>query len=236
MTQYDLGQVVGADGSDGDDGVGIASITKTGSSGLVDTYTITYTDNTTSTFTVTNGAKGDTGSTGATGKGITSITKTGTSGLVDTYTITYSDSTTSTFTVTNGSDATVTIQTAWGSTTSDSKVPSEKLVKTNLDTKIAKSSTSGLVKNDGTIDTSAYITNSALSNYIQKSQTSGLVKNDGSIDTSSYLTTSSASSTYVPKSDIVDNLTTNDNTKVLSAKQGKVLYDLIAGIENDMLS
>lgn len=35
---------------------------------------------------------------------------------------------------------------------------------------------------------------------------------------------------------IVDNLTTNDATKVLSAKQGKALYDMIAGIENDMLS
>ena len=40
---------------------GIASIAKTGTAGLVDTYTITYADTTTSTFTVTNGAKGDTG-------------------------------------------------------------------------------------------------------------------------------------------------------------------------------
>lgn len=39
-------------------GKGITSITKTGTSGLVDTYTITYSDNTTSTFTVTNGADG----------------------------------------------------------------------------------------------------------------------------------------------------------------------------------
>lgn len=45
----------GATGADGADGNGIASITKTGTSGLVDTYTITYTDGTTSTFTVTNG-------------------------------------------------------------------------------------------------------------------------------------------------------------------------------------
>ena len=37
---------------------GIASIAKTGSSGLIDTYTITYTDGTTSTFTVTNGQDG----------------------------------------------------------------------------------------------------------------------------------------------------------------------------------
>ena len=42
-------------------GKGIVSIAKTGTSGLVDTYTITYNDSTTSTFTVTNGAKGDTG-------------------------------------------------------------------------------------------------------------------------------------------------------------------------------
>lgn len=48
----------GADGADGADGNGIASITKTGTSGLVDTYTITYTDGTTSTFTVTNGQDG----------------------------------------------------------------------------------------------------------------------------------------------------------------------------------
>ena len=60
----------GAKGDTGDDGIGIVSITKTGTVGLVDTYTITYSDNTTSTFTVTNGAdgaKGDTGATGATG-------------------------------------------------------------------------------------------------------------------------------------------------------------------------
>ena len=40
---------------------GISSIAKTGTSGLVDTYTITYTDGTTSTFTVTNGSDGSPG-------------------------------------------------------------------------------------------------------------------------------------------------------------------------------
>lgn len=49
----------GADGQDGSDGVGITSITKTATAGLVDTYTITYTNGTTSTFTVTNGQDGD---------------------------------------------------------------------------------------------------------------------------------------------------------------------------------
>lgn len=45
----------GDSGDRGDAGRGITSIVKTGTSGLVDTYTITYSDNTTSIFTVTNG-------------------------------------------------------------------------------------------------------------------------------------------------------------------------------------
>ena len=88
----------------GEDGRGIEGIQKTGTSGLVDTYTIYYTDNTTSTFQVTNGANGQAGAQGADGVGITSIEKTGTSGLVDTYTITLSNGEASTFDVTNGKD------------------------------------------------------------------------------------------------------------------------------------
>ena len=77
----------------GKDGKGIKSINKT-TEGLVDTYTIIYTDDTEFEFTVTNG------------RGIVSISLTSTSadGLVDTYTITYNDGTTSTFTVTNGAN------------------------------------------------------------------------------------------------------------------------------------
>ena len=45
----------GPEGPEGPTGNGIASITKTGTVGLVDTYTITFTDGTTTTFTVTNG-------------------------------------------------------------------------------------------------------------------------------------------------------------------------------------
>ena len=75
------------------DGVGIASIEKTSTSGLVDTYTITYTDGDTDTFTVTNGEEG---------VGITDISKTSTAGNVDTYTITLSNGDTYNFTVTNG--------------------------------------------------------------------------------------------------------------------------------------
>lgn len=74
-------------------GVGIVSITKTGTQGLVDTYEIACTDGMSYEFTVTNGA---------TGNGIANIAKTSTQGLVDTYTITMTDGTTYTFTVTNG--------------------------------------------------------------------------------------------------------------------------------------
>ena len=48
----------GSDGVDGRDGNGILSITKTGSQGNVDTYTIDFTDGTSTAFTVTNGKDG----------------------------------------------------------------------------------------------------------------------------------------------------------------------------------
>ena len=117
----------------GEAGISIVKIEKTGSTGNVDTYTITYSDNSTSTFTVTNGINGHTpvitigengnwfvdgvdtgikatgpaganGSNGADGKGIASIDLTSSSGLVDTYTVTFTDGTTFTYTVTNGAD------------------------------------------------------------------------------------------------------------------------------------
>ena len=77
-------------------GNGVVKIEKTNTVDLIDTYTITYNDNTTSTFTVTNGRIG------ADGIGIRSIIKTSTEGRVDTYTITLTNDQTYTFTVTNG--------------------------------------------------------------------------------------------------------------------------------------
>ena len=74
----------------GQDGVGIRSIALTDTTGLVDTYTITFDDGNITTFDVTNGSS------------IASITKTGTSGNVDTYTITLTNGNTTTFEVTNG--------------------------------------------------------------------------------------------------------------------------------------
>lgn len=63
----------------GADGRGISSITLTSSSGLVDTYTITYDDGSTpDTFTVTNGAPGTNGTDGSKWYKGTAITGTGT--------------------------------------------------------------------------------------------------------------------------------------------------------------
>ena len=97
---------------------------------------------------------------------------------------------------------------------------------------IEKSDTTGLVKNDGTIDTTQYISqHQDLSNYIQKNNTAGLIKNDGTIDTSTYLTEHQDISGKVNYTDIVDNLTTNDSEKPLSAKQGKALAEMIGDIQ-----
>lgn len=76
----------------GEAGNNIGSIEKTATSGVVDTYTITLTDGTTTSFNVTNGSN------------IASIQKTATSGLVDTYTVTLTNGDTSTFEVMNGAD------------------------------------------------------------------------------------------------------------------------------------
>ena len=129
----------GPSGDPGPMGVGINSIIKTSTVGLVDTYTITYTNGIHQTFTVTNGdgienielleptigqdplvdiyqittTGGMTYTFSVTnGSSISSIAKTGTSGLVDTYTITLTNGDTETFTVTNGQAGEITAVTA----------------------------------------------------------------------------------------------------------------------------
>lgn len=207
MTEYDLGKVVGEDGAKGD--------------------------------------KGDTGN------GISSIRKTGTSGKVDTYTITYTDGTTSTFTVTNGSDASVTIDSALSSSstnpvqnkiiksaldnkadsshTHDDRYYTESEVDTLLDDKLDVNDAFSGSYNDLTNKPSIPSSSSDLSdgsNIVKKSSTTGLLKNDGSIDTNTYLT-SSAIANMLTTSDIANNLTTTTAGKVLDARQGKALADLI---------
>ena len=77
-------------GETGDTGTSITSVTLYSSSGLVDTYRVTFSDNTYTSFNVTNGSS------------IQSIAKTSSSGLTDTYTVTLTNGTTTTFNVVNG--------------------------------------------------------------------------------------------------------------------------------------
>jgi hypothetical protein len=57
FTEEQLADLKGETGDIGATGNGIANITKTGTSGLIDTYTITYTNGNTTTYTVKNGEK-----------------------------------------------------------------------------------------------------------------------------------------------------------------------------------
>lgn len=95
-------------GLTGDTGTSITGVAKTGTSGLVDTYTVSFSDGTTATFTVTNGTN------------IQSIAKTGSSGLQDTYTVTLTSGQTTQFLVNNGKGITAV---TWTSTTSPSGTP-----------------------------------------------------------------------------------------------------------------
>ena len=77
--------------------VTVISVLKTNSVGSVDTYTITFSDGTESTFNVTNGTEG-------TSVNITSVEKTLTAGNIDTYTISFSNGSSNTFNIVNGLD------------------------------------------------------------------------------------------------------------------------------------
>ena len=111
---FDLNDLIGDKGDQGEkgeQGVSITKVEKTSSDGLVDTYTITFSNGTTTTYTVNNGAnglQGDKGEQGIQGEkgeqgvSITKVEKTSSDGLVDTYTITFSNGTTTTYTVNNG--------------------------------------------------------------------------------------------------------------------------------------
>lgn len=61
-------KAAGEEGQKGKDGVSIQNIEKTSTSGSVDTYTITYSDGSTSTFKVTNGVDGSQGIQGEKGE------------------------------------------------------------------------------------------------------------------------------------------------------------------------
>ena len=91
----DLGKVVGdkgEKGDKGDNGVSIIDIRKTSANELVDTYTIYYSNDTTSTFDITNGKNGINGKDGTNGKngddGVSPVVELSKSENVTTLTIT----------------------------------------------------------------------------------------------------------------------------------------------------
>lgn len=95
-------------GEKGDTGTGITGVALESSSGLVDTYRVSFDDGTSTTFNVTNGSQ------------INSITKTSSFGLTDTYTVTLTNGTQTTFQVTNGKSI---VSITWTNTTSPTGVP-----------------------------------------------------------------------------------------------------------------
>ena len=245
---FNLGHVVGADGK------GIVSIEKTGTSGLVDTYTITYTDETTSTFEVTNGEGG--------ADIVTAWEQTLSDTKVPSEKLTKNTLDTKQATLVSGTNIKtinnnsilgsgnidiqgtgVDIDTSFPSTPSDTHVPSTKLVKNSLPTKLSDltndsdfietSSTTGLIKNDGSIMTSG----TGSTNYSAGNHThSGYVSATKVTSWSSTVSDSNVPSEKLVKdsldvkvntSDIADNLTTTTAGKVLDARQGKALADLI---------
>ena len=149
----------------------------------------------------------------------------------------------------------VDIVTSWSSTTSDTKVSSEKLTKDTLDTKIDKSSTTGLVKNDGTIDTTSYSTfdgdyDSLTNKPSIPSKTSELTNdgdgtnvfvknNDSRLSDSRTPTSHRASATtygvgnasYYGHCRVINNLTKSSHTDgyALSAYQGYILKQDVDG-------
>ena len=168
------------------------------------------------------GPKGDTGDTGEAGNGIASIVLRSTSGKVKTYRITFTDGDYFDYQVTDGSDASVTIVTSWNSTTSNSKVPSEKLTKhthtisnvTNLQT---------------TLDGKASSTHTHTISDVTNLQTTldGKASSSHSHSISDVTNLQTSLNGKINTSDIANNLTTTSSGKVLDARQGKALADLI---------
>lgn len=167
----------------------------------------------------------------------------------------------------------VTNANGWNNNLSDSKVPSEKLVKNSLDNKVDKETGKGLFSgnyndlsnkptipsktSDLTNDSNFLTSHQDITGKLDIAQTSYKGKNVVVDSTTGDITfenkptiptdvsqlSDNNNTAFTPKSHshseyvnptIADNLTTDSSSQVLSAKQGKVLYDMIAGIEEDM--
>lgn len=148
--------------------------------------------------------------------------------------------------ITIESGSNVDIVTNWEQTLSDVKVPSEKLTKDSLDTKVDKVTGKGLSTNDftnsykNTIDGLSTVATtgdyddltdkpsipssssdlSDGSNIVKKSSTSGLLKNDGTVDTTSYSTFSGSYNDLSNKPTIPSASTTTPSADTSSGSYG----------------
>ena len=82
---------------------------------------------------------------------------------------------------------------------------------TYLEDCVQKSDTAGLLKNDGSVDTTQYLSSADLSDYVEKSDTEGLLKNDGTVDTTSYSTFSGSYDDLSNKPSIPSKISDLDN-------------------------
>lgn len=101
----------GEPGEKGADGGEVQSVVKVSTVENVDTYRMTFSNGSTSDFTVTNGKDGQNGQNGENGKGIENISLVSSTESSSTYRISYGDGLTFDFTVQNGVSPTITIGT-----------------------------------------------------------------------------------------------------------------------------
>lgn len=234
MVEYNLGKVRGEDGK------GIESINKIDTTDNVDTYEIVYTNGDTQTYTVTNG-------------------RDGTAGNIDDNVTQNSQNpvkSSGIYTALTGKANTVHTHTK-NQITDFPEIPDMSQV-------ITKSSTSGLVKNDGSIDTTSYLsslpshthTKSQITDFTHTHSISDVSNLQSSLDgkaSSSHTHTKSEITDFshshsisdvtnlqtsldakINTSDIANNLTTTASGKVLDARQGKALKDYVDGLVGDI--
>lgn len=230
----------GPQGQTGATGNGIASITKTGTSGLVDTYTILYTNGQSTTFTVTNGQNGtgagdmmasdyDPNSTVKNDGGIVAYVadqlsgfSTSLSGLSDVDLTNLAAGETLTYDSVNQKWVNTSL-----ATVATSGAYNDLSGKPTLGTAAAKDSTNAVTQSStdlvesGAVYSEISSLNSALSNKQDSTLASAVT-----IGGTSRTTVEGALGALADSSYLVNNLTTNSSKKALTAAKGKTLADM----------
>lgn len=200
------------------------------------------------------------------GKLIKNIAKTNTVGLVDYYAITYSDDTIYQFSVTNGQDGNVTIDSSLNSVSENpvqNKVVADALTNgtKNANTIIASNAYANIgSQQNNNLETVLGKVNTALGSKVSvqsgkalstndftnayKTKLDGIAEGADNVTVSRSLSSGTKIGTITINNTgtdlythaLTDNLTTNDNTKALSAKQGYALKGLLDDKFNETTS